>query len=651
MKKIKENIILINTIIYLIFYEIIFITLKGGNLQNIILKVLFDVQIAFIISILANIFSKKINNIIYGTVIIIIPVICSIYYVYYKTFGTVISLYSLTKGAGVLQFSSTVLEVIKNNILAILLFCLPPLLYFCVINNKIEFKKMTKKKAIIYTAIFVCVYSVSILTINVSSKEEIYSSKNLYYNINEPNKNLEEFGIFTTIRLDIQRKLTNFKEKQLYEYEDENGNKKVIDKNDYNMLDIDFDELIEQEDNETIVDIHQYLKNQEPSNKNKYTGMFKDKNLIVIVGESFSSLAIKEEITPTLYKIANEGMQFKNFYTPLFPVSTADGEYLTDTSLLPSEGVWSIEKDDGKIFPYSYANALKKQGYKTYAYHNYKYDYYKRDSYFETMGYDTYLADGNGLEERMNFDKVPSSDYDMIEATIDDYINDEKFVAYYMTMSGHMSYDKSNNIVNKNWDLVKELPYSEKAKGYLATQIELDKAIEKILQKLEEKNKLDDTVIVITGDHYPYGLSECEIKELSPYNMNDYYFEKFHMPFIVYNGNNTSNIVSEKYASSLDVLPTILNLFGVEYDSRLLMGRDILSDSEPIVIFSDRSFITNKGKYNSYSRIFTKYDNNDKFSAEEYTQKIKEEIYLKYRYSRLILENDYYRKIQKWICK
>ena len=137
MKKIKENIILINTIIYIIFYEIIFITLKGGNLQNIILKVLFDVQIAFIISILANIFSKKINNIIYGTVIIIIPVICSIYYVYYKTFGTVISLYSLTKGGGVLQFSSTVLEVIKNNILAILLFCLPPLLYFCVINNKI----------------------------------------------------------------------------------------------------------------------------------------------------------------------------------------------------------------------------------------------------------------------------------------------------------------------------------------------------------------------------------------------------------------------------------------------------------------------------------------------------------------------------------
>ena len=651
MKKIKENIILINTIIYLIFYEIIFITLKEGNLQNIILRVLLDIQIAFIISIIVSLFKTKINKVIYGTVIIIIPIICGIYYVYYKTFGTVISLYSLTKGGGVLQFSSALLEVIKNNILAILLFCLPPLLYFCVINNKIEFEKITKKKAIIYTVIFVCVYLASTLIINISSKEEIYSPKNLYYNINESNKNLEEFGIFTTIRLDIQRKITSFKEKQLYEYEDKSGNKTVIDKNDYNMLDINFDELIEQEDNETIAEIHQYLKNQELSNKNKYTGMFKGKNLIVIVGESFSSLAIKEEITPTLYKIANEGMQFKNFYTPLFPVSTADGEYLTDTSLLPSEGVWSIEKVDGKLFPYSYANALKKQGYKTYSYHNYKYDYYKRDLYFETMGYDTYLADGNGLEKRMNFDNVPSSDYDMIEATIDDYINDEKFVTYYMTMSGHMSYDKSNNIVNKNWDLVKELPYSEKAKGYLATQIELDKAIEKILKKLEEKNKLDDTVIVITGDHYPYGLNESEIEELSPYNMNDYYFEKFHMPFIVYNGNNTSNIVTEKYASSLDVLPTILNLFGVKYDSRLLMGRDIFSDSEPLVIFSDRSFITNRGKYNSFSGTFSKNNVNNDFLVDEYTKKIKEEIYLKYRYSRFILENDYYRKIQKWICE
>lgn len=347
-------------------------------------------------------------------------------------------------------------------------------------------------------------------------------------------------------------------------------------------------------------------------------------------------MAIMEDITPTLYKLKNEGINFNNFYTPLFPVSTADGEYLTDTSLLPAEGIWSIENVEGKTFPYTYANILKNDGYSTFAYHNYDYKYYKRDKYFPTMGYDTYLAAGNGLENRMDFSKVPSSDYEMVKTTIDDYIEKEKFVAYYMTMSGHMNYDKSNAIVEKNWNIVKDLAYSNKAKAYLATQIELDKALQELVTRLEEKGKLDDTVIVIVGDHYPYGLTLEEMQELSVKQLDE--FEKFNMPFIIYNSEEDKKIISNKYSSSLDVLPTILNLFGVEFDSRLLMGKDIFSDSEPLVIFSDRSYITNKGRYNSITEIFEGED-----VDEAYINNVKQEIYYKYRYSRLILENDFYR--------
>ena len=145
----------------------------------------------------------------------------------------------------------------------------------------------------------------------------------------------------------------------------------------------------------------------------------------------------------------------------------------------------------------------------------------------------------------------------------------------------------------------------------------------------------------MTGDHYPYGLDKNDIKELSPYDMTDYNMERFHMPFIVYNGNNTNNIVTEKYASSLDVLPTMLNLFGIDYDSRLLMGRDIFSDSNPLVIFSDRSFITEKGKYYFEQEQFKTHDGKIQ-ENKDYVDKIKHDIYLKYRYSRLILEKNYY---------
>ena len=391
--------------------------------------------------------------------------------------------------------------------------------------------------------------------------------------------------------------------------------------------------------------MHEYFSSQEASKKNKYTGMFKDKNLIVLVGESFSSLAIREDLTPNLYKLYKEGFQFDNFYTPIFPVSTADGEYITDTSLIPKEGVWSFLRVAGNYMPYSYANVFEKQGYSSNAYHNHTATYYERDKYIETMGYNSYLAVGTGLEDRMDTSNWPNSDYEMVKTTVDDYINNEKFMAYYMTVSGHMNYTKLGNaMVYKNWEQVKDLPYSNKAKGYLAANIELDKAVGELLSRLEQAGKLEDTVIVISGDHYPYGLTLDEINELSTFERDDK-FEKFRMPFLIWSGSMKGPIKVEKIGSSLDVLPTVLNLFGAEFDSRLLMGRDILSDSDPIVIFSDRSFITDKGRYNSLTEQFTP---NEGVTIEEgYVDKINTIIYKKYQMSRLILENDYYKHVFK----
>ena len=391
--------------------------------------------------------------------------------------------------------------------------------------------------------------------------------------------------------------------------------------------------------------MHEYFSSQEASKKNKYTGMFKDKNLIVRVGESFSSLAIREDLTPNLYKLYKEGFQFDNFYTPIFPVSTADGEYITDTSLIPKEGVWSFLRVAGNYMPYSYANVFEKQGYSSNAYHNHTATYYERDKYIETMGYNSYLAVGTGLEDRMDTSNWPNSDYEMVKTTVDDYINNEKFMAYYMTVSGHMNYTKIGNMmVYRNWDQVKDLPYSNKAKGYLAANIELDKAVGELLSRLEQAGKLEDTVIVISGDHYPYGLTLGEINELSTFERDDK-FEKFRMPFLIWSGSMKGPIKVEKIGSSLDVLPTVLNLFGAEFDSRLLMGRDILSDSDPIVIFSDRSFITDKGRYNSLTEQFTP---NEGVTIEEgYVDKINTIIYKKYQMSRLILENDYYKHVFK----
>ena len=163
-----------------------------------------------------------------------------------------------------------------------------------------------------------------------------------------------------------------------------------------------------------------------------------------------------------------------------------------------------------------------------------------------------------------------------------------------MTVSGHLEYTPiGNTIVNKNWNIVKDLDYSTRAKGYLAAQLELDRAVKLLIERLEAAGELENTVILISGDHYPYGLTLDEINELSDYERDDT-FEKHHSIALIWNSEMEEPVKVDKLSSSLDILPTMLNLFGVEFDSRLLMGRDLLSSASPLVIYSNRSFITDK---------------------------------------------------------
>lgn len=641
MKKLNLLIYYILFIVYeeLVFSCIIFKTFPA----SFGLIILFSIPIAIVLNLITSVFKPKVNKIITYIITIALIIIFGAQIVYYSMYEAIISFFSMMHGGQVTEFMEVIIDVVLRNWYGILLFIIPLIILIILSKKKvITFEKNSIKQIAIKITSVLIIQLIALLCVNFINTDDMYSNKNLYYNIHVPKVTANRMGLLTTMRLDLQRFIFGFEEKLSVQT---NAIPKEEEKDSYNITYIDFDKLIKNEEDNTIKEMHEYFSSQEASKKNKYTGMFKDKNLIVLVGESFSSLAIREDLTPNLYKLYKEGFQFDNFYTPIFPVSTADGEYITDTSLIPKEGVWSFLRVAGNYMPYSYANVFEKQGYSSNAYHNHTATYYERDKYIETMGYNSYLAVGTGLEDRMDTSNWPNSDYEMVKTTVDDYINNEKFMAYYMTVSGHMNYTKIGNMmVYRNWDQVKDLPYSNKAKGYLAANIELDKAVGELLSRLEQAGKLEDTVIVISGDHYPYGLTLGEINELSTFERDDK-FEKFRMPFLIWSVSMKGPIKVEKIGSSLDVLPTVLNLFGAEFDSRLLMGRDILSDSNPIVIFSDRSFITDKGRYNSLTEQFTP---NEGVTVEEgYVDKINTIIYKKYQMSRLILENDYYKHVFK----
>ena len=641
---------------FIIYEEIIFSISVFNSIKSSGYIILLSAMFAVILNLLTSI-KRKISILLSYIFMIIIIGIFIAQFIYYNIYQAIISFYSATNAAGqILQFSTTILETAINKWYIMVLFVLPIIgLIILHRKDKVKFENVKLQQKLITIIIGLIAQITALICIISTNTNEIYSSRNLYYNVNAPTISANKFGILTTMRLDLKRLLFGFEERNtlvtgegtLVKQENidrEIGNKEIQ----FNSLDIDWNNLINNETNPNITSIYEYMSKQEPSKKNEYTGMFEGKNLIVFVAEAFTDLAIDENITPTLYKLYSEGFQFDNLYTPLFPVSTADGEYMTDTSLIPKEGTWSLEKVEKNYMPYSYANVFEKLGYSSQAYHNHTATYYNRHKYLKGMGYDLYLAKGNGLEKKMNLNNWPSSDLEMIDVTTSDYLKEweEKFLTYYMTVSGHLQYTPNENkIVEKNWNYVETLDYSEKAKGYLASQIELDRAVELLIKRLEEAGKLEDTVILISGDHYPYGLTLDEVNELSKEKRDDT-FEKHHSTALIWNSEMKEPIKVEKISSSLDLLPTMLNLFGVEFESRLLMGRDILSDSDSLVIYSNRSFITKYGKYEALTNKFEPFGELDEgFDVDTYIRNINNVIYNKYQMSKLILDNDFYRKL------
>ena len=647
----------------LLFYSFLIIYLelvyKSAVLNNVfsintLTVIIFSIPFILINTLISCLFKEKINRIISVVLSIFITLIYISQYIYFEFYDSIFSIYSIKEGTGQVfgEFFSAILKMVLDNIWVTLLLLIPFLL-FIIFGKKIFNFERNKKTSLITSGLSIISIAICILFLQFYDSG-MYSLKRLYKETHAPMITINKVGLLSMEVLDLDRFVFGFEEK-LYNINKPTDNKeetKKPEENDeikYNVLDIDFDKLINEEENSMVKSMHEYFKNVTPTKQNEYTGIFKGKNLIYITAEGFDKIAIDENLTPTLYKLVNNGFVFENYYQPLFTVSTSDGEYMFLNSLIPKEGVWSFYRSSNIYMPFGVGNVFKREGYSTVnAYHDHTYTYYNRDESHPNLGFDKYIGCGNGLEELINCKTWPESDVEMINATVDDYINSDKFMTYYMTVSGHLNYTFTGNYISyKNKDLVKDLPYTDHVKAYLAANIELDRAIESLINKLKEKGKLDDTVIVISPDHYPYGLKTSELNEISDTDRSDK-FEMFHTSLILYNSKMKENVKVTKYVSSIDVLPTIYNLFGIEYDSRLLMGRDALSDAEGLVILSDRSFINEFGSYNSITGKYTKFNED---VTNDYIEKLNHEVYQRFTMSSLLLYEkngvylDYYRKL------
>ena len=653
-----------------LYLEFVFSLSTVGGIFGIsfLYTALFSIVYGIIGYMLSSIFkNRKINFVISNVWLGATTILYIVQYLIYKQFKQFYDLNTMTGGAGDMFTSYfkelLVLIFLRGGIFIMLLMAAPFVLNLRYGRKIINFSRTPMRIKILAASLGLMCHILAILLVLVHPVNgPVYNSQYNYQSA------VSNFGLVTGLRLDIQKSIfgenynfdnPEFPIQDMPEQEDpdttnqddtvETTEPTIVYED--NAIDIDFDALNSKASSK-VKKLNEYVRSLTPTKKNEYTGLFKGKNLIFLSAEAFSAELIDPELTPTLYRLATKGIQFTDYYQPA-SAGTTGGEYQNIFGMLPMDGGKSFKNTAKHLNYYTMGNQLNRLGYYGKAYHNNSYTYYSRNKTHINLGYsDGFMGYGNGMEEYVK-KGWPQSDYEMISGTLPTYIDKQPFNIYYMTVSGHNNYSPtSNSQTKKHWDRVQHLPYSDTVKGYFAANLDLEDALTHLVAELEKAGIADDTVICLSSDHFPYGLDSDAplgkmpyLSELYGYEVTNY-FQRDHSRLILWSGclEDMEPIVIDTPTFSLDILPTLSNLFGTEFDSRLMPGRDVFSDAPALVYRTNYDWKTELGTYYASSGKFVPASE-DVEIPEDYVKTIKAIVKNKISYCDGVLETDYFRKI------
>ena len=651
------------------YYELVFkcATIRTGFGSNLFLMLLFSLSAAGLMSLLTSFFSEKINRILRTVLLFLLMIPYGVEFFIFQEYNIFYDLNTIRNGAGgaATGFLDEIARLVFSfsGIGYLLLLTVPGVLYLIFgrrFGNDEHMNLMQRIAALLLTVI--CFLTGFGLT-QLNERYAVYYNKEYSF----PTA-ISNFGLLTGIRLDLKHS-DGTREFELTIPETPavtttagtaqttgtavSGMTTVTETTvttfGKHESDIDFAAIAEKEHG-TISSLSAYIASQEPASENAYTGMFKDKNLIFITAEAFTREAISKDLTPTLYRLYTKGFRFTDYYQPS-SAGTTGGEFQNLFGLLPMAGGASVPKfTGGGNIALTLSKQLNRQHYWGKAYHNNDYTFYSRHITHNKLGFsEGFMGCGNGMEQYVKYE-WPESDLDMIEGTIPEFIDQKHFHVYYMTVSGHSGYGRYGNAMSgKNWDKVKDMDCSEPVKAYYACNIELDKALGALVRALEKKGIADDTVICLTADHFPYGLDDNAsfgrmfyLSELYGYDVRNS-IQRDHNAAILWCGalEQEKPVFIDAPTSSLDLLPTLLNLYGLEYDSRLLPGRDVFSDTEAIYFDRDYNWKTELGYFLSATQKFYP-DDEDAEIPEGYVDRIKATVRNKITYCQGVINSNYF---------
>lgn len=624
MKKIYNNKVVFYSCLLTIgifILEIFFKVIMGLSVFNwSVLRIFLGcIILSNIISLLISFLKRKYANIIVCVLLFLLGILFTAQGGMRNYLGTYMSLGTASQAHAIEYFIGDFFTSL--NPWFYMLFIIPILyvLYFIFLDKKFIDKSLKYKYNVVRCiTVFVTIITCGLYygTINFSfmqDKMQIVSNKELYKNPSMQNIAVSQYGLLGYEFLDIKSLVIKHEQTAetfaKYEPKEVTNYSRTID-------DTAWDALQETETNKDYKTLNSYFMSKEITSKNDYTGMFKGKNLIVLMIESGSNvLKNYPEYFPNFAKLYNNGWSWENAFSPRNACSTGNNEMTGITSLYTINNTCTINTYKDNIYYESLFNLFNRANYHTSSYHDYTDHFYYRSIYHPNMGSQNYY-DVNKLGIKLGSEYQPwPSDVELIEKAVPHFINEDKYMAWLTTVSSHMTYKNSSKTGDMYLDLYKDEDWDMTAKRYMSKLKIVDNAIGELLQELEDNGKLEDTVIMLFADHYPYGLSNDAFSEIAKYDTSSN-GDTDRTPFIIYNPSLEAKKFDD-YTTFVNILPTLANLFALDYDPRLYGGTDLLSDSyEGIVVFADGSWRTDKAYYDA-TKSKINYIGADKYTDEE----------------------------------
>ena len=523
---------------------------------------LFTILWIFLVLALSLFTKKRLGKIIYSIFFIISLVIYLVNNIYFSMTGVFFD-FSMVLLAS--EGSSYLLDSIKNcNSLVYLL--LIPIIFSFFVSLKVfpKHEKGHYKALVISIFAFIILHSITPVFLGKANEELTWSTwrnpRNIYISFNDNNKSLKVSGLYEYTARGFY--MTFLKSKQTVNEQD-------------------------------IAFLKEEYSKENDKKKNRYTGKQKGNNLIIVQLEGVDSWLINKNDTPTLYNMMRNSINFTNHYSYYNGGgSTFNSEFAVNTGFITplsyTQNAYTFNKNS---FPYSLAHLFKNEGYSVNAFHMNTKEFYSRGTNYKNWGYDNYygLVDlGTYKDNSYYLDRELILNEDFNEKMF----SDKPFVDYIITYTNHMPFSSekgnckmlldldSEENENVSYDLNEEDCARRQAK-------ETDYMMELLLNELKTRNLYNNTTIVVLTDHYLYTLSDKTILDKYKNTSNNLIN---YTPFFIWNNGKDKKTV-KTVTSQLNVLPTILNLFGIDYNPVNYIGSDALDNNyQKIVFFSDYSW-------------------------------------------------------------